>query len=505
MAAMVWPTVALIHRCVVEIRSPQNGFATILTEDGGVSIEEGQPPGDGFTFSSRQLGLLWRSLWMAGAATGVSLIVSMPGAYVVGRLRRLSRQPLIAALFMALLLCPPMVYSFGWERILPSTFNPYARCIGVWALWGWPIPAMFIGVGWSRVGIGAYEAALVVASPTAAFFHAVIPVLRRYIVFSALIVFVLYFNDYGVPHACGLLVYPTELLGWAAGSGRTIDTVWPAAMSVVVTSLALLTMFAAWRRCAVDDDTNTLAAAPKETSRGLVVIALCWFILSWLLPVLALVVNLASPAVILEAFETYFGDLVWSLAIAVFSGLLAVGMGLSLVAVRGLRVLGLVWTIAFGALPGALIGEALVAGYNHAALWWIYDHWPIIALSYVSRFGWIGVLTAVVVSENATPDVIAQAIVDGATRTSVLSRIQIPMNWPVLLCGAAVVMAMSVADVATSSLVRVPAFSPIAHVLIEKFHRFEDGMLISLSLWLVAATIPPALLLLVALARRRGP
>ena len=480
-AAMVWPTVALIHRCIVE----------------------DQPPGGGFTFSLRQLGLFWRSLWLAGVATGVSLIVSIPGAYVVGRLRRLSRHPLIAAMLMALLLCPPMVYSFGWERILPATFNPYVRCIGVWALWGWPIPAMFIGVGWSRVGIRAYEAALLVASPTAAFLHAVIPVLRRYVAFSALIVFVLYFNDYGVPHACGLLVYPTELLGWAASSGRTIDTVCPAAMSVVATSLALLTMFATWRRCAVDDDTDTFAALPKSTSRGLTGIAFGWFILSWLLPVLALVVNLASPAVILEAFETYFGDLAWSLAIAVLSGLVAVGMGLSLVAVRGLRMVGLIWTIAFGALPGALIGEALVAGYNHASLWWVYDHWPIVALSYVSRFGWIGVLTAVVVSENATPDVLAQARVDGATRASVLSRIQIPMNWPVLLCGAAVVAAMSVAEVATSSLVRVPAFSPIAHVLIEKFHRFEDGMLISLSLWLVAATIPPAMLLMLALSRRR--
>src|SRR3989304_3988553 len=68
--------------------------------------------------------------------------------------------------------------------------------------------------------------------------------------------------------------------------------------------------------------------------------------------------------------------------------------------------------------------------------------------------------------------------------------------------GVAVIAVLPVADVATSSLVRVPTFNPIGHVVIEKFHRFEDGMLISLSLCLVSAAIPPALLFAWALRRR---
>ncbi len=474
--AMVWPAVAMLGRCVAQ----------------------GEPPDGGFTFSSRQLGLLWRSLWLAAVTTGLCLIVSLPGAFVVGRLRRLSHRPLIAALLMAMLLCPPTVYAFGWERILPATFNAYARCIGVWALWAWPIPAMIIGAGWSRIGVSAYEAALMEASPTAAFFHAVIPVLRRHVALSALILFVLYFNEYGVPHACGLLVYPTELLGWAASSTRSIDTVWPSTLSITVTALALAAMFFAWRRCAGDRDVDVTTITPAHTGGGLAAVAIGCFAVSWLLPIGMLVAGLASPGVIIEAFETYATDLIWSLCLAVLAGLAAVGMGLGLAAMRGARTLGLCWAIAFGALPGALIGEALVAGYNHASLSWVYDNWPIIALCYVSRFGWIGVLTAVLVTETTSPDLIAQARVDGATWASILGRLQIPMNWPALLCGAAVVTAMSVADVAASSLVRVPSFSPIAHVLMEKFHRFEDGMLISLSLWLVIATILPALLLMLA-------
>ena len=54
--------------------------------------------------------------------------------------------------------------------------------------------------------------------------------------------------------------------------------------------------------------------------------------------------------------------------------------------------------------------------------------------------------------------------------------------------------ALAVGDLATSSLVRVPDFNPIAHVIVEKFHRREDDMLVCLSLSLVAASLPGALL-----------
>lgn len=480
--AVLWPAVALIGQC----------------------ITQGEPPDGGFTFTPRQLGLLWRSVWMSGCATGLCLVASLPGAFVVGRVRRLSQRPILTAAMMVLLLSPPAVYAFGWERILPPTFNPLVRCVGVWALWAWPIPAMIIGMGWSRVGASAYEAASLEASPSTAFFRAVLPVLRRYVILSGLILFVLYFNDYGVPHACGLLVYATELLGWSTSSTRSIDTVWPSLPSISVTLLALIGVLLLWSRCADDNNADIHTTAAVPTTGGLKLVALICFLVSWGLPTGVLAAGLASPDTMITAFQTYASDLVWSVSLAGLAGLAAVAMGLGLVATRGIRSPALVIAMVFGALPGALIGQALVAAYNHAPLAWMYDNWPIVAMSYVSRFSWIGVLTAIVVEQGQTSDMIAQARVDGATRASILTRIQIPLHGSLLLCGACVVGALAVADVATSKLVRVPGFSPIAHILIEKFHRFEDGMLVSLSLWLVAITIPPALLMVYALRLRRS-
>ena len=155
--AFLWPTIALILG----------------------SAAPGQVPEGGFTFSWRQWRLLGQSEKLSGAATAVCLVLSLPGAFWIGQGRRLSRQPLVVASLFAVLLCPPMVYAFGWERLLPKNFDPHLRCVAVWALWAWPIPAWIIGAAWSRGGRTVFEAALLSTSPVRAFIHVALPALLR--------------------------------------------------------------------------------------------------------------------------------------------------------------------------------------------------------------------------------------------------------------------------------------------------------------------------------------
>ena len=136
--AYVWPTIALALG----------------------SLAQGQSPDGGFTFSWRQWGLLGRSSLLSAVAAVVCLFLSFPGVYWFGQGRPTSQKPLAAASLLVVLLCPPMVFAFGWERLLPHDFDPYLRCVTVWALWAWPIPAWVIGAGWSRGGRAVFEAAL---------------------------------------------------------------------------------------------------------------------------------------------------------------------------------------------------------------------------------------------------------------------------------------------------------------------------------------------------------
>jgi ABC-type Fe3+ transport system permease subunit len=164
------------------------------------------------------------------------------------------------------------------------------------------------------------------------------------------------------------------------------------------------------------------------------------------------------------------------------SGVAALAMGFGVVMGTRLRSLTTGWAMVFGALPGALIGEALVTAYNRPSLGWLYDHWPIVALAYVARFGWIGLLVALLVLRHRVGDLSAQARTDGATESGILSHLLIPMNWALPAAGVAVVAALSPADLSVSALVRVPTFNPIAYIVMDKFHRFENGMIVALSL-----------------------
>jgi ABC-type spermidine/putrescine transport system permease subunit II len=106
-----------------------------------------------------------------------------------------------------------------------------------------------------------------------------------------------------------------------------------------------------------------------------------------------------------------------------------------------------------------------------------------------------------VMTTGTRRDLVGQAQTDGATRMGVLAHVYIPANWPTVLGGVAVVAALSIADIAACSLVRVPGYGPISLILMDKFHFFEDAMLISLSLWLIAASLPGVLLFTTALKR----
>jgi ABC-type Fe3+ transport system permease subunit len=203
-----------------------------------------------------------------------------------------------------------------------------------------------------------------------------------------------------------------------------------------------------------------------------------------------------------EAFRTYHTELAQSAGVALAGGVVAVAMGMSLAAAQRVRRASLIGTLLFGALPAALVGEAvLVACQPFAAL---YDYWPLLVIGYVARYAWVGLLAAWLASVSIGHDVIAQARTDGAGEVTVLLRMAYAPNAVLLLCGVAVVSAWSLADVAIGSLLQVPSIGLISLKLIEKFHRFEDGMLASLSLWLAAGAVPAAVLFWLALRGRRA-
>ncbi len=479
-----------------------------------VRCRDAGPTSDAISLATtRQWGLLARSIALASSAVVTSLMLAVPGAMSVGRgAGRAARWQ--TALLVTPLLVPPMVMVFGWQKLLGAAWAQagdvlrYGLCIAVWAGGSWPIPALVLGSAWRRVGRDAFEAALLESSSTRAFLRTVRQTLAGPLVLCAALLFALFCGEYTVPHACGLIVYSTELLGWATTSaGRPLEVVLPSIPLVAVILIGL--SVAGWQaRRRWTHATQQSAPAERTGLPGWRALALAAVLaVTVVVPLSSLLwqlywltrhrsVNIAAPLTL--AWQTYGGALLETALVAGSAGVLAIVLGVGVSASRWLAGVTAGVTIAFGVLPGGLIGEAILATYRPVV--WIYDSPLLVILAFVARYGWVGVVAAMVAAGSVGRDVVDQARTDGASEGAIVTRVRLANGLRTLAAGAAVVTTLGMTDVATASLVQVPSVRLISLIIIEKFHRFEDDMLISLSLWLVAAAVGSAVL--VAAVRR---
>jgi len=207
-------------------------------------------------------------------------------------------------------------------------------------------------------------------------------------------------------------------------------------------------------------------------------------LLSWAVPIGALVADLGVHD-IETAIRTYSFDLIGSLVASSVAGVVVVWISIAVWRHNTCRHVALLWAIVFGALPGALIGESLIAAYNRAGFELVYSHWPILSLGYIARFAWVGLCLAGALHRHVDQSLLDQAASDGASDGAVMRHIILPIHWPTLAAAAGLVTILGVAELPVASMVRPPGLSPISLVIIEKFHRYEDGLLIALSLALV--------------------
>jgi len=433
-------------------------------------------------------GLLLRSVLLAGAGAGAALVFSIPGAFAVARLGRLRRDGVCAGLLIAPLLFPSMVYAFGWDRLLkvPGAL----RCVWVWASWAWPLPALILGSAWARLARGRFEAALLSTSRLRAFVYVILPMLGRQLLASGLVLFAVFLGDYATPHACGLIVYATELLLAGESTPNPRSALVGALPVVVVIGVALAAAFLLWRdRSGADDaevsDLATRAGGARALALGLA--ALCVGV-----PLVGLMCSVSLGAALAETLNLYAEEVVISLGIAAAGGAAAVLMGAAVATLPGVRNWALGITILWAALPGALIGSAVVSAYVATP---VYDHWLLLVIGYVARYGWVGLIVGWLAHAGVGLAQAESARCDGAGAVTIAWRVALAGNLPTLACGALVITALNLSEACTTALVRVPAVNPIALILIEKFHRFEDGILVGMSLILVAAAVPGALIL----------
>lgn len=443
-------------------------------------------------FGPRLYGLLWRGTWLSASAVIACLAFSIPGVFAIGGMgRRAARS--VTAMLAALLFCPPIVYVFGWDRVVPAMVEPHWRCIFIWATWAWPIPALIVGRALARQRHAFYEAALLDAPRTRVFLHVALPNLRAHLALSAVLLFVLFFNDYGVPATCGLTVLPTDLLGRATSSTNALDTIMPALPAVGVTMVALAFVYFFWKRAPATEG-SAVRASGRARSGWIFLIPAAMFLLTWAAPVAALSVKLTAHDVH-NALKTYSYEIPASIGVAACAGAVVFLIALSTWQTPRLRKVMLIGAVIWGIVPGAVVGQSLIAAYDRTLLMPVYDHGAILVLAYVARFAWVGLAAAAALHDRTDKTLLELAAVEGATPAQRLWHVVLPVHGPMLAAASALVTALAVAELPVSTMIRPPGLNPISAIIIEKFHRFEYGLLIALCLVVVGVAVLAVLLL----------
>lgn len=472
-----------------------------------LDVVTGPEPSAGWWLSSRQTALLGKTAALAGVSVVLTMLIAVWIVPSVGRLAERRGDSWLVLLLAVPLFLPPYVYAYGWDALVQPWWTKTAgtwagplRMVWVWSCWAWPIPTVILAGGWRRIGHAVYEAAILDGTSRTAFFRAVLPVLSAHAGLAAVVLWALFMIEYNVPHACTVQVYATELLAWAESSRHAVDVVAPAVHLLAVVAIALVVVVLLARGRATEDEQQQ--ALPNEAGANSLRRSLPLLVVAGIAVVLPLV-SLARQLESLDSFRmlwrVYHQAIGDTVTIAAGTGAAVVWLGLWLTHSGSTRrsLTRMLWcaaalTIGFGILPAALVGEAHILAYRRIT--WAYDGWAIMLLAQIARWGWVGCVAAWLVRRSTSRELIDQARTDGATRASAERGLGWRLHWPILASAALLATALTMAEVPAMSLVRPPGYGWMSLVLMEKFHRFEDQMLVTISLALACAPLPGLIL-----------
>lgn len=168
-------------------------------------------------FSSADLrGVAWFTLWQAAASTALTLLIALPGAYVMARYRFPGRRLLRAAVTIPFVL-PTVVVGTAFLALL-GPGGPLGVDLRrtVWAIliahvfYNYAVVVRTVGSFWERIDPSLEDAARVLgASRWQAFRTVTLPLLRPAIASAASIVFLFTFTSFGVILILGGLRHST--------------------------------------------------------------------------------------------------------------------------------------------------------------------------------------------------------------------------------------------------------------------------------------------------------
>ena len=169
----------------------------------------GDPPLDVFTDPLTR-DVVWFTVWQATASTLLTVVVSLPATYVLGRYRFRGRS-VVSALTVVPFVLPTVVVGLAFLALLPDRFQQgWAPILVAHAFFNVAVVVRIVGTYWASLDPRIGEAAATLgAAPLARFREVTLPLLAPALAASAAIVFLFSFTSFGVVLILGGPSYAT--------------------------------------------------------------------------------------------------------------------------------------------------------------------------------------------------------------------------------------------------------------------------------------------------------
>ena len=221
--------------------------------------------------------VVWFTVWSAGLATLVSVLLGLPAAYVLHRLAFPGRAAVRAALLVPFVL-PTVVVGVAFRQLLgeagPLGFlgfdgTPVALVAGL-AFFNVAVVIRTVGATWESLDARPAEAAAALgASPRQVFLTVTLPALRPALVSAASVVFLFCATSFGVVLTLGGLRYSSVESEIYLLTTQLLDLPAAAALSLVqLAAVTVLLTLASRLRATPDPSTARQVARPGRPRRA---------------------------------------------------------------------------------------------------------------------------------------------------------------------------------------------------------------------------------------------
>jgi iron(III) transport system permease protein len=462
-------------------------------------------------------------LWTSAAATLITLAIATSIAVSAARFGRIRRLVVLGVMTVPLLV-PPFVSALSWTAAygvggllddlvgfhLPGLVGPFG-VVALLVVSAVPLAYLIVAASLeARQERDLVRAARVSgASAREALRTITLPVLRPALIAAGAVTFIMSSNAFGVPAVLG-----TPARFTTATTRIYRDLVFssePAAFNRVLILSAFLVV-ATIAIVAVADSVvgSRLRLRVEPSGPGAVVAdsgrAQPWIggyvVVTTVLPLVALVLMSVTRSVGLgplpptfenyrSAFATGAGSaFVTSAGLAVAAATAVVVLGGLLVALerRSRAGASTVAALAF-AVPGSVLAVTILLAYGP----WVRDTVGIILIAYIAKFWALGHRPIAGAADGFSPDLFGAARVSGASATTAVRTIVIPMLRPALVGAWLIVFMFGLHELTMSSLLRGPGVETLAVAVLDLQQLGDQTVTAALAVTLTLAAVACAL------------